>query len=43
MIADFPRVMNLRDGNKKMSKSETNDYTRINILDSADLIFDKIT
>ena len=37
-----PRVMSLRDGLKKMSSSEISDMTRINILDEADLIANKI-
>ncbi len=36
------RVMSLRDGNKKMSKSEESDYSRINLKDSADEISKKI-
>lgn len=36
------RVMSLRDGSKKMSKSEQSDMTRINLTDSADAIADKI-
>jgi tryptophanyl-tRNA synthetase len=32
------RVMSLRDGRKKMSKSDTSDYSRINLLDESDLI-----
>ena len=36
------RVMSLRDGNKKMSKSEESDYSRINLKDSADEITKKI-
>ena len=34
--------MSLRDGTKKMSKSDPSDYSRLNILDDADLIRDKI-
>ncbi len=30
------KVMSLRDGKKKMSKSETSDYSRINLTDNAD-------
>jgi len=37
-----PRVMSLRDGTKKMSKSEESDYSRINLTDSADEINKKI-
>ena len=36
------RVMSLRDGTKKMSKSEESDYSRINLKDSADEIVKKI-
>tara|TARA_Y100001936_G_scaffold245683_1_gene288143 strand:+ start:166 stop:1170 length:1005 start_codon:yes stop_codon:yes gene_type:complete len=36
------RVMSLRDGAKKMSKSEESDYSRINLKDSADEIVKKI-
>jgi tryptophanyl-tRNA synthetase len=36
------RVMSLRDGSKKMSKSETSDMSRINLTDSADTIAKKL-
>jgi tryptophanyl-tRNA synthetase len=36
------RVMSLRDGTKKMSKSDPSDASRINLTDSADLIVQKI-
>ena len=36
------RVMSLRDGQKKMSSSELSDMTRINLLDNADQISNKI-
>ncbi len=36
------RVMSLRDGTKKMSKSDASDNSRINLTDSADLIAQKI-
>ncbi len=36
------RVMSLRDGTKKMSKSEESDYSRINLKDSPDVIRKKI-
>jgi tryptophanyl-tRNA synthetase len=36
------RVMSLRDGTKKMSKSDPSDYSRINLTDSADVIAQKI-
>ncbi|WP_309082572.1 tryptophan--tRNA ligase [Chelativorans sp.] len=37
-----PRVMSLRDGSKKMSKSDPSDLSRINLLDDADTIARKI-
>jgi tryptophanyl-tRNA synthetase len=37
-----PRVMSLRDGSKKMSKSDASDYSRINLTDDADAIAQKI-
>jgi tryptophanyl-tRNA synthetase len=36
------RVMSLRDGTKKMSKSDTSDYSRINMTDDTDAIALKI-
>ncbi len=36
------RVMSLRDGKKKMSKSDESDFSRINMTDSADVIADKL-
>ncbi len=36
------RVMSLRDGTKKMSKSDPSDYSRINLTDDADAIAGKI-
>jgi len=39
---NISRVMSLRDGNSKMSKSEESDFSRINLRDSADLIQKKI-
>ncbi|MFZ0559877.1 MAG: tryptophan--tRNA ligase [Methylovirgula sp.] len=36
------RVMSLRDGSKKMSKSDPSDYSRINLSDDADTIAQKI-
>ena len=36
------RVMSLRDGTKKMSKSDPSDYSRINLTDDADSIAQKI-
>jgi tryptophanyl-tRNA synthetase len=37
-----PRVMSLRDGSKKMSKSDPSNYSRINLSDDADTIAQKI-
>ncbi|MCP8897278.1 tryptophan--tRNA ligase [Shinella daejeonensis] len=37
-----PRVMSLRDGTKKMSKSDPSDLSRINLLDDTDTISKKI-
>ena len=46
MLKQFPkevsRVMSLRDGKKKMSKSEESDQSRINLKDNKDLIDQKI-
>ena len=39
---ELSRVMSLRDGKKKMSKSEDSDYSRINLKDTKDLIDQKI-
>ena len=39
---NISRVMSLRDGTKKMSKSEESDYSRINLKDSSDEIVLKI-
>ena len=36
------RVMSLRDGSKKMSKSDASDYSRINLSDDADAIRQKV-
>jgi tryptophanyl-tRNA synthetase len=36
------RVMSLRDGSKKMSKSDPSDYSRINLTDDVDAIAQKI-
>ncbi|MCD2183626.1 tryptophan--tRNA ligase [Rhizobium sp. TRM96647] len=37
-----PRVMSLRDGTKKMSKSDPSDLSRINLMDDAETISKKI-
>ncbi len=39
---EISRVMSLRDGVKKMSKSDVSDYSRINLKDDKDLIDQKI-
>ena len=39
---NISRVMSLRDGTKKMSKSEVSDYSRINLKDSAEEIEKKV-
>ena len=39
---EFSRIMSLKDGTKKMSKSELSDLSRINLTDSEDLIVNKI-
>ena len=38
---EISRIMSLRDGKKKMSKSEESDYSRINLKDNKDLIGSK--
>jgi len=42
ILKNISRVMSLRDGTKKMSKSEESDYSRINLKDSPDEIVKKI-
>jgi len=42
ILGESTRVMSLRDGTKKMSKSEESDYSRINLTDDADTIALKI-
>jgi tryptophanyl-tRNA synthetase len=42
ILGTATRVMSLRDGTKKMSKSDTSDYSRINMTDDADAIALKI-
>jgi tryptophanyl-tRNA synthetase len=39
---DISRIMSLRDGMSKMSKSDISDYSRINLQDDKDLIIKKI-
>ena len=38
----FSRIMSLKDGFKKMSKSDPSDFSRINLTDDKDLIINKI-
>ena len=42
ILGEATRVMSLRDGSKKMSKSDPSDYSRIMLTDSADNITQKI-
>ncbi len=39
---EFSRIMSLKDGLKKMSKSELSDLSRINLTDTEDLIINKV-
>ena len=39
---EFSRIMSLKDGSKKMSKSELSDLSRINLTDTKDEIINKI-
>ena len=39
---NFSRIMSLKDGTKKMSKSDPSDLSRINLTDDSDLIVSKI-
>ncbi len=39
---EFSRIMSLKDGSKKMSKSELSDLSRINLTDDKNLIINKI-
>ncbi len=42
ILGEATRVMSLRDGTKKMSKSDSSEYSRINMTDDADTIALKI-
>jgi tryptophanyl-tRNA synthetase len=42
ILGQATRVMSLRDGSSKMSKSDQSDYSRINLNDDADTISQKI-
>ena len=39
---EFSRIMSLKDGSKKMSKSDLSDLSRINLTDDEDMIVNKI-
>ena len=39
---NFSKIMSLKDGTKKMSKSDPSDFSRINLSDEKDLIINKI-
>ena len=39
---EFSRIMSLKDGTKKMSKSDLSDLSRINLTDDKDMIINKI-
>jgi tryptophanyl-tRNA synthetase len=42
VLSEYPRIMSLTDGARKMSKSDPDDMSRINLTDSADVIRAKI-
>lgn len=42
VVGEYPRIMSLKDGLKKMSKSDCDDFSRINVIDAPSLIRDKI-
>ena len=42
ILGEASRVMSLRDGTKKMSKSDASDYSRINMTDDAEAIAQKV-
>tara|TARA_B100000989_G_scaffold159284_1_gene118904 strand:+ start:537 stop:1538 length:1002 start_codon:yes stop_codon:yes gene_type:complete len=42
ILKKFSRIMSLRDGKKKMSKSESSDLSRINLTDDKDQMINKI-
>ena len=41
-LTESKRIMSLKDASKKMSKSDSSDFSRINLLDSDDLIVQKV-
>jgi tryptophanyl-tRNA synthetase len=42
IMKDAARIMSLRDGTNKMSKSDPSDLSRINLIDNADTIMQKV-
>jgi len=42
IVSEYPRIMSLTDGTKKMSKSDEDDMSRINVMDNPDTIRRKI-
>ena len=42
ILKEFSRIMSLKDGTKKMSKSDPSDLSRINLTDKKDEIINKI-
>lgn len=42
VVSEYPRIMSLTDGSKKMSKSDQDDMSRINLSDTPDMIRMKI-
>ncbi|GAB5389182.1 MAG: tryptophan--tRNA ligase [Alphaproteobacteria bacterium] len=42
IMGEATRVMSLRDGSNKMSQSDASDYSRINLVDDADMIAKKV-
>ncbi len=42
IVKEFSRIMSLKDGSKKMSKSDLSDFSRINLTDNKDQIVNKI-
>ena len=42
MESKIPKVLSLRDGISKMSKSDKNDMNRINLNDEPELVYEKI-
>lgn len=43
IMGNATRVMSLKDGTKKMSKSDQSEYSRINLIDENDVIVNKIS